>query len=106
MKRTRSRHVSFRLPADHAAMLVARAGELGVPVGALTRLLVMEALDGSRTALLEEEVTRLREKVGELAERHAAFEERFALAVKVLLVHAGKTAEADAQRFVERQRFP
>jgi hypothetical protein len=98
--RPKSRHLTFRLPADQARLLMDRAGQQGMSPGKLVRLLVVQALTDSHTALLAEEVSRLRQEVAGLREQLRALEERILLAVEALLVDAGHTEPDEAAEWV------
>jgi len=97
---TASRHFTFRLPAEDARLLAARARAVGLSPGGLARLLVLQALTDSHTAELAEEVARQRQELAALGEESRDWRRRFALAVEALLVDGGKAEPDEAAEWV------
>jgi hypothetical protein len=98
--REKSRHLTFRLPAPLARLLVERGRTLDLSPGQLSRLFVVQALTDSHTAQLTEEVANLQREVAGLREQTRALEERILLAVEALLVDAGQVEPDEAAEWV------
>jgi hypothetical protein len=100
-EKSRSLHVSFRLPATTAARLRAVAAEASLSPGQVARLLVQRALlADTQTERVAAELVELRSAVLAVADRLERFEEKFAQAVLVLLISAGQADEARAEQYV------
>lgn len=96
----KSQHLTFRLPAEDARLLAARARAVGLSPGGLARLLVLQALTDSHTAELAEEVGRQRQELSALRDEMRDWRRQFAQAVEALLVDGGKAEPDEAADWV------
>lgn len=96
----KSKHLTFRLPAEDALLLATRSREVGLSPGGLARVLVLRALTDSHTAELAEEVARQRQELVALRDEFRDWRRQIALAVEALLVDGGKAEPEEAAEWV------
>jgi hypothetical protein len=96
----KSKHHTFRLPAADARLLANRARSVGLSVGRLARLLVIQAINDSNMSQVADELTRFRQELAEIRERVRGLQESLAIAIETLLVDAGHAEPDEAAVWV------